>query len=88
MPPIKIKYNAENTCAKPLKGYSAGHDPSQVKTKNTLTNLQKMKRVKALYAMPLKINFVPPIEKVNRANTAHNNAITPPNLSGIARRIA
>jgi len=71
-----------------VKGSSAGHAPSQVKIKKLATNVQNTKRATGEKFIPLKIKVVEEIEKTNKKVTAASNAITPPSLLGIDRRIA
>ena len=71
-----------------VQGDSAGHMPNQVKRKKLETKDQKINRVKGENIIPEKIKFDLFSEKRNSTKTASKRPITPPNLLGIARKIA
>jgi len=85
---INIKYKKDIFSAIPIKGYSAGIAPNQVRTINVETNLQNMKRAPVECLIPPNKAFRFLSGKTNRIRTAKAKAMTPPNLSGTARKIA
>jgi len=71
-----------------IYGYSAGHAPNQVNRKKTFIKVQNTNRDNNLNLNPLKnLLFVLTVNK-NKIKTEAPKATTPPNLFGIARRIA
>jgi len=72
----------------PIKGYSAGIAPSQVNTMNVPIKHQNRNRLPIESLIPLNKAFRFLSGYTNRIKIALNKAMTPPNLSGTARRIA